>query len=51
MTVNELINILQACASALSSGDVPVMMNGKPLDVAPYLEGNDGDYYVELKQV
>ena len=49
MTVNQLINLLQASVSVLSSGDVPVKIDGKPLDAEVYLAGNGGDYYVDLE--
>ena len=49
MTANQLTNLLQACVSVLSSGDVPVMIDGKPLNAEVYLAGNDGNYYINLK--
>ena len=47
--VNDLINELQRdVASRLTSGDIPLKVNGNIVEVTPELWGEDGDYWCRL---
>ena len=47
MTANELIQALANATNLLSSGSIPVRMNGKEFDVDVVLKV-DNEYFIEL---
>jgi hypothetical protein len=47
-TVNELLIELQRVSYSLTSGDIPLTINGEKVEVVPELKGEDGDYWCEL---
>ena len=51
MTLNELLNKGLSISRRLTSGDIPLTMNGEPIDVDITLEGENGNYWADLKVV
>ena len=49
-TLCSLVKQLSSIGSMLTSGEVPILINGKPLSIKEIsLKGEGGDYYVEIK--
>ena len=48
MTTNDLIRRLLSVTDLLTSGDIPLYMSGKPLNVNVLLKRNGDELYVEL---
>ena len=52
MTLNELIAKAQHVSWLLTSGDIPVTMNGEPIEIYDItLEGSNGNYYADIKVI
>ncbi len=50
MTANKLILSLRDVVYMLTSGDIPVTMNGKPIEITDVtLEGENGNYSCDIK--
>lgn len=50
MTANELFGRLRKVIWMLTSGDIPVTMNGKPIEITDVtLEGENGNYSCDIK--
>ena len=52
MTLNGLINKARQISWMLTSGDIPLTMNGEPIEIVDItLEGEDGNYWADMKVV
>ena len=52
MTLNELLNKGISISRRLTSGDIPLTMNGEPIEIVDItLEGENGNYWADLKVV
>ena len=51
MTLNELLKKGKEISWMLTSGDIPLTMNGEPIDVDITLEGENGNYWADLKVI
>ena len=52
MTLNELLKKAKHVSWLLTSGDIPVTMNGEPIDIYDItLEGSNGDYHADIKVI
>lgn len=52
MTLNELINKARQISWMLTSGDIPLTLNGEPIDIVDItLEGENGNYHADIKAV
>ena len=50
MTLNELIKKGQRISWMLTSGDIPLTMNGEPIEITDItLEGENGNYWADMK--
>lgn len=50
MTLNDLIKKGQRISWMLSSGDIPLTMNGEPIEITDItLEGSNGNYWADMK--
>ena len=47
-TVNQLISELQCVSSQLTSGGIPLKIDGKTIEITAELGGENGDYWGEL---
>ena len=50
MTVNEFVRRIQAKVSMLSTGDIPIKLNGKDIECVIELIENGKGYYINIKQ-
>ena len=49
-TLGSFLKKLSSIGSMLTSGEVPLLINGKPLNIKEIsLKGEGGDYYVDIK--
>ena len=52
MTLNELVNKGVNISRMLSSGDIPLKLNGEPIEIVDItLEGENGNYWADIKAV
>lgn len=51
MTVNEFIKRILAKVSMLSTGDIPIKLNGKDIECVIELIENGKGYYINIKQL
>ena len=52
MTLNELLKKGQKISWMLTSGDIPLTMNGEPIEIYDItLEGENGNYWADMKVV
>ena len=52
MTLNELIKKANQVSWILTSGDIPLTMNGQPIEIYDItLEGSNGNYWANLKVI
>ena len=52
MTLNELIKNGIQISRCLTSGDIPLTMNGEPIEITDItLEGENGNYWADIKAV
>ena len=52
MTLNGLINKARQVSWLLTSGDIPLTMNGEPIEIVDItIEGENGDYYADIKVI
>ena len=52
MTLNELLKKGQKISWMLTSGDIPLTMNGEPIEIVGItLEGDNGNYWADMKVV
>ena len=52
MTLNELLNKGRKISWMLTSGDIPVTMNGRPVEIYDItLEGSNGNYWADIKVI
>ena len=52
MTLNELLNKGKEISWMLTSGDIPLTMNGEPIEIVDItLEGENGNYWADLKVI
>lgn len=52
MTLNELLKKGQKISWMLTSGDIPLTMNGEPVEIIDItLEGSNGNYWADMKVV
>ena len=52
MTLNDLIKKGQKVSWMLTSGDIPLTMNGEPIEITDItLEGSNGNYWADIKAV
>ena len=52
MTLNELMNKGLSISRRLTSGSIPVTVNGKPIEIVDItLEGENGNYWADMKVV
>lgn len=52
MTLNGLINRTMEISRMLSSGDIPLKLNGEPIEIVDItLEGENGNYWADIKAV
>ena len=50
MMLNELILKCRAVSGMLSTGNIPVTLNGKPIEITDVsLEGENGNYHADIK--
>ena len=50
MTLNDLIKKGQRISWMLTSGDIPLTMNGEPIEITDItLEGSNGNYWADMK--
>lgn len=49
MTLNELLKKVQKISWMLTSGDIPLTMNGQPVEIYDItLEGSNGNYHADI---
>lgn len=51
MTVNEFVRRIQTKVSMLSTGDIPIKLNGKDIECVIELIENGNGYYINIKQL
>ena len=52
MTLNELLEKGKKVSWLLTSGDIPLTMNGEPIEIVDItLEGSNGNYWADMKVV
>ena len=52
MTLNQLITKARQVSWLLTSGDIPITMNGEPIEIVDItLEGSQGNYHADIKAV
>ena len=51
MTVNEFVRRIQTKVSMLSTGDIPIKLNGKDIECVIELIENGKGYYINIKQL
>ena len=52
MTLNGLINKARQISWLLTSGDIPLTMNGQPIEIYDItLEGENGNYWADIKVI
>ena len=52
MTLNGLINRTMEISRMLSFGDIPLKLNGEPIEIVDItLEGENGNYWADIKAV
>ena len=52
MTLNGLINKARQVSWLLTSGDIPLTMNGEPIEIVDItLEGEQGNYHADIKVI
>ena len=51
MTANEFIRRLQTKTSMLSTGDIPIKLNGKDIECVIELIESGKGYYINIKQL
>ena len=52
MTLNGLINKAKQVSWMITSGDIPITMNGEPIEILDItLEGSNGNYWADIKAV
>lgn len=52
MTLNDLIKKGQRISWMLTSGDIPLTMNGEPIEITDItLEGENGNYRADIKTI
>ena len=52
MTLNGLLKKGQKISWMLTSGDIPITMNGEPIEIVDItLEGSNGNYWADIKVV
>lgn len=50
MTLNDLIKKGQRISWMLTSGDIPLTMNGEPIEIVDIiLKGENGNYWADMK--
>ena len=50
MTLNDLIKKGQKVSWMLTTGDIPLTMNGEPVEIVDItLEGSNGNYWADMK--
>ena len=50
MTANEFVRRIQTKVSMLSTGDIPIKLNGKDIECVVELIENGKGYYINIKQ-
>lgn len=52
MTLNGLLNKCRKISWMLTSGDIPLKMNGEPVEIYDVtLEGENGNYWADIKVI
>ena len=52
MTLNELLKKGQKISWMLTSGDIPLTLNGEPIEIYDItLEGENGNYWADIKAI
>lgn len=52
MTLNDLIRKCRSVSYKLTSGDIPITMNGQPIEITDVtLEGDNGNYWADIKVI
>lgn len=52
MTLNELLKKGRQVSWMLTSGDIPLTMNGQPIEIYDItLEGENGNYWADIKVI
>lgn len=52
MTLNDLLKRGREVSWMLTSGDIPLTMNGEPIEIVDItLEGDNGNYWADMKVI